>query len=251
MSAEVGSARHTAFRVIAWIVAVSAIAFGIVTAGTAIFVQDMEIHAFHNTVVASLLLVITAPAGLQAARHADHPLPGLSQIAVIGVAGVATMVLALTIDPYTMPYVVLGVVLWVMWFRRPERDAFPMERPSVVLLLLVAVAAVPVAIWVWDNARLQRIDDVSEHAELFHWLETSFTALTVLLLGLLAALRPRSFRMSAWSAGITLAIVGGASLVLSDHASALRSPWSAIALAGGIVFVLVDEWEARRRATAA
>jgi hypothetical protein len=55
--------------------------------------------------------------------------------------------------------------------------------------------------------------------------------------------------MSAWCAGITLAIVGGASLMLSDHASALRSPWSAMALAGGIVFVVVDEWEARRRAT--
>jgi hypothetical protein len=248
VSSEARSARHTAFRVIAWIMAVSAIAFGLATA-SAIFVEDMEIHAFHNVVVASLLLVISAPAALQAARHADHPLPGLSQIAMIGVAGVVTMALALTIDPYTVPYIVLGVVLWVMWLRRPERDAFPTERPSIVLFLLVAIAAVPVEIWMWDNARLQRIDDVSEHAELFHWLETSFTALTVLLLGLLAALRPRAFRMSAWCAGITLAIVGGASLMLSDHASALRSPWSAMALAGGIVFVVVDEWEARRRAT--
>jgi hypothetical protein len=55
--------------------------------------------------------------------------------------------------------------------------------------------------------------------------------------------------MSAWSGGIALSIVGGASLVLSDHASALRSPWSAIALAGGLVFVVAAEWEAKRRET--
>lgn len=249
MSDEFASAKHTAFRVIAWIMAVSAIAFGIVTAGTAIFVEEMEVHAFHNVVVASLLLVISAPAALRAARHADHPLPGLMQIAAIGVAGVATMALGLTLDPFTLPFIALGAVLWVSWLRRPERDAFPAERPSLVLLVLVAAASVPLAISASDNARLQRIDDVSEHAELFHWVETSFYALAVLLLGLLAALRPRAFRMSAWSAGIALAIMGGASLGLSDHASALRTPWPAIALAGGIVFVAAAEWEARRRGT--
>jgi len=248
VSDGVAPAKHTAFRVIAWIMAVSAIAFGVAT-GSAIFVEEMEIHAFHNVVVASLLLVISAPAALQAARHADHPLPGLMQIVAIGFAGVATMALGLTIDPFTLPFIVLGIVLWVLWLRRPERDGFPTGRPSIVLLLLVAAAAVPSVVWASDNARLQRIDDLSEHAELFHWVETSFYALAVLLLGLLAALRPRAFRMSAWSGGIALAIVGGASLALSDHASALPSPWSAIALAGGIVFVAAGEWEARRRGT--
>jgi hypothetical protein len=235
--------------VIAWIMAVSAIAFGVVTVGTGIFVEEMEVHAFHNVVVATLLLVISAPAALQAARHPDHPLPGLMQIAAIAVAGVATMALAVTLDPYTLPFIVLGGVLWVLWLRRPERDAFPAERPGIVLLALVAAAAVPLAIWTSDNARLQRIDDVSEHAELFHWVETSFFAATVLLLGLTAALRPRAFRMSAWSTGIALAIVGAASLALSDHASSLPSPWGAIAVVGGIAFVAAAEWDARRRGT--
>lgn len=239
--------RYTAFRVIAWIMAVSAIAFGIVTAGTGIAVEDMRIHSFHNVVVASLLLVISAPAAVAAARQARHPLPGLMQLTVIGLAGVATMALGLALDPFTLPFIVFGGVLWVLWLRRPERDPYPHDRPSVVLLVLVLLAAVPLTMWALDNAELQRIDEVSEHAELLHWVETSFYAIAVLLLGVLAAMRPRAFRMSAWSAGIGLAIVGGASLALPDYASALQSPWAAIALVGGIVFVLAAEWEARRR----
>ncbi|MGH2540029.1 MAG: hypothetical protein ACRDGK_05875, partial [Actinomycetota bacterium] len=109
-SASEAQPRYTGFRVIAWIMAVSAIAFGIVTAGTGIVVEDMKIHAFHNVVVASLLLAISAPAALHAARHADHPLPGLAQLAAIGVAGVATMALGLTLDPFTLPFIVLGGV---------------------------------------------------------------------------------------------------------------------------------------------
>ena len=238
--------RYIAFRVIAWIMAVSAIAFGIVTAGTGIVVEDMKIHTFHNVLVASLLLVISAPAALVAARHAAHPVPALIQLAAIGVAGLATMALSLTLDPFTLPFIVLGGVLWVLWLRRPERDPFPRERASVVLLVLVLAAAAPLTMWALDNAELQRIDDLSEHAELFHWVETSLFAVVVLLLGLLAAIRPVAFRMSAWSAGVGLAVVGGASLALRGYPSALRAPWSAIALAGGIVFVVVAEWQAAR-----
>jgi hypothetical protein len=238
--------RSTAFRVIAWIMTVAAIAFGLLNAGT-LFVQDMEIHRFHVVVVSTLLLVISAPAAWQAARHADHPLPGLMQLAVIAVAGLATMALGLKVDVFTLPFIVLGVVLWISWLRRPTRDPFPRERPSLALLVLVAAAAVPLVMWSLDNARLQRIDRVSEHAEMFHWVETSYLALVVLLLGLLAALRPRAFRMSARCAGIGLAIVGAASLALSDYASALQAPWGVIALVGGIVFVIAAAWEAGRR----
>jgi len=239
--------RYTGFRVVAWIMAVSAIAFGIVTAGTGIVVEEMRIHSFHNVVVASLLLAISAPAALAAARHPGHPLPALMQLAAIGVAGLSTMVLSLTLDPFTLPFIVFGGVLWALWLRRPERDPFPREHASVVLSVLVLAAAVPLVGWSLDSAELQRIDDVSEHAELLHWVETSFFAVAVLLLGLIAALRPVAFRSSAWSAGIGLAIAGGASLALSDYASALGSTWAAIALVGGLAFVGAAEWEARRR----
>jgi hypothetical protein len=68
----------------------------------------------------------------------------------------------------------------------------------------------------------------------------------IVLLGALAALRPTAFRLAAWVAGVALAIMGAASLLFTGYASALPDPWGWVALAGGIVFVAVAEWEVRR-----
>jgi hypothetical protein len=70
----------------------------------------------------------------------------------------------------------------------------------------------------------------------------------ILALGLLSALRPTTYRMAAWSAGIGLSILGGASLLLSNYASAVPLPWAWLAIAGGSFFVGAVEWEVRRRA---
>jgi hypothetical protein len=96
------------------------------------------------------------------------------------------------------------------------------------------------------QAELQRIDVSSEHAEFNHWVETSFYAVAVLLLGLMSALRPAAYRLTAWCAGLGLTILGGASLALGSYPSALDAPWAWAALLGGLVFVSIAEWERLR-----
>jgi hypothetical protein len=96
------------------------------------------------------------------------------------------------------------------------------------------------------QAELQRIDSSSEHAERFHWVEGSFYAIAILLLGLLAAVRPAAFRMTAWIAATALAILSVASLALQTYPSALETGWAWAAVAGSAVFVGVAEWERRR-----
>ena len=44
--------------------------------------------------------------------------------------------------------------------------------------------------------------------------------------------------MATWCAGLTLAILGAASVLFADHASALASPWGWAALFGGLAFVV-------------
>ena len=235
--------RRTAARVLAALMAVSGIAFGIVTVVLGLVDEAQLPHVVHNTVVASLLLVISAPAAIAVARAPERSIGALVTLAVIGVAGLATMALSVTLDPFTLPFVVLVGVLWAL---RPTRERpLPAGRPSLVLLGMVAAAAAPLILYALGNASMQRTD-VSDHARFFHWVETSFYAVAVLLLGLLAAIRPAAYRLAAWSAGVALAVLGAASLFLTGYPSALDTPSAAAALAGGIAFIGVAEWEARR-----
>jgi hypothetical protein len=247
---EVGRApstgRRIAFRIIATVVGVSGMAFGLFTAVFGIISEDQRVHAFHNTVVAALLLVLSAPPALVAARAPERSSRALVHLAVVGVAGLVTMALALTIDVFTLPVVVLIGVLWLL--RPPQEERATAGRPSPVLLVLVLAAAVPLAAYALTHAELQRIDSTSEHAEFYHWVETSFYAASILLLGLLVALRPAAYRYSAWAAGVALAVLGGGSLLLGDYVSALDTSWAWAALAGGIAFAGIAEWEFRRSA---
>ena len=236
--------RLRTFRVIAAIMAMSGVAFGLFTAVFGIVSEAQEIHAFHNVVVAALLLVLSAPPAIAAARAPDRAAGPLLHLVAVSVAGLITMVLGLRVDIFTLPFIVLVGVLLML--QRPRVPALAVGRLSPSLAVLVAVAVLPLVIYALEQAELQRIDFSSEHAEFNHWVEMSFYALAVLLLGLMAALRPVAYRLTAWCAGLGLAILGGASLALGPYASALDPLWAWAALIGGLVFVSVAEWERLR-----
>jgi hypothetical protein len=238
--------RFRTFRVIAAIMAVSGVAFGLFTAVSGMVSEAQEIHAFHNVVVAALLLALSAPPAIAAARAPDRAAGPLLHLVAVSVAGLITMVLGLKVDIFTLPFIVLVGVLLILQVPRTRGPALAAGRLSPSLAVLVAVAALPLVTYALAQAELQRIDISSEHAEFNHWVETSFYAVAVLLLGLVAALRPAAYRLTAWCAGLGLAILGGASLALGHYASALDGPWAWAALLGGLVFVSVAEWERLR-----
>jgi hypothetical protein len=236
--------RLKAVRVIAWFMAVSAIAFGLVTVVFGIVSPEQEVHAFHNAVVAALLLVLSAPPAVAVARSPERSMRPLLVLAALAIAGLATMILSFTLDPFTMPFVVLIGVLWIL---RPSREPLlAAGRPSRVLLVLVLLSAGPLVAYALNQAEFQRIDSVSSHDAFFHWVETSFYALAVIMLGLLAALRPAAHRLAAWCGGMALGVLGAASLGLGSYASALDTTWAVAALAGSVAFVVLAEWEFRK-----
>ena len=236
--------RLTAMRIIAWLLTVSGVGFGLFTIVFGVIGPDQEIHAVHNAVVASLLIILTAPPMLAVARAPERAIRPLVILAVLAVAGLAAMALALTPDPFILPVLVLIGVLW--WLAPSREGAVPPGRPSLVMLAIVLAGAVLLVPYAIENAGLQRTDHTSDHAAFFHWVEASFTAAGIVLVGLLAALRPRAFRMATWCAGLALAVLGAASVLFPGYASALASPWSWAALVGGLAFIGVGEWEARR-----
>jgi hypothetical protein len=236
--------RRKAFRVIAIFMAVSGVAFGAFTAVFGIVSEAQEIHAFHNAVVATLLLVLSAPAALAAARGGEQAAASVLHLVALSVAGLGTMLLGQKIDIFTLPFVLF--VGGLVALRVARFEAVKSGRWSLVLAVLVVAAAVPLLSYALGEAELQRIDHSSEHAEFNHWVEMSFVAVGVLLLGALTAFRPAAFRLSAWSAGITLTVLGGASLAFSSHASAMSESMGWAALFGGVLFIAVAEVERRR-----
>jgi hypothetical protein len=241
--------RLTAMRVIAWLLVASGTAFGLFTIVFGIVGPDQEIHAVHNAVVASLLLVLTVPPMVAVAREPGKAPRPLLILAALTVAGLAAMALALTPDPFILPVLVMIGVLWWLSPSREER-LVPAGTPSLVMLALVLAGAVLLAPVGIENAGLQRTDHASDHAAFYHWVETAFYAFGIPLVGLVGALRPAAFRMATWGAGLALVIFGVASVVFAQHASALPAPWGWVALVGGLGFIGLGEWDARQAVAA-
>jgi hypothetical protein len=235
--------RLTAMRVIAWVLAATGVAFGLFTIVFGVVGPDQEIHAVHNAVVASLLLVLTAPPMIAVARAPGRAIRPLMILAALTVAGLSAMAVALTPDPFILPVLVFIGVLW--WLAPTRDDPIPPGRPNPIMVALVIAGAVLLVPFAIEQAVLQRTDRTSDHAAFYHWVEMAFTAAGIVLVGLVAALRPYAFRMATWSAGLALAVLGAASVLFAQHASALGAPWSWATLVGGLGFIAVGEWAAR------
>lgn len=244
-SAPAAVGRTRATRIIAGSMAASAVLFGVATAVLAFALESQRIHAFHNAVVAALLLVLSAPAAVDVARRPQRSGPGLMMLTVLSVAALLTMAASLTADPFTLPFVLLTAVLWTI--RPARRGRTRRTYPSPVLLGMVLAAAVPLTVYASGQAELQRTVVGDDHSQFFHWTEASFYAAGVVLVGLLAAIAPARYRLAAWCAGLALSIFGAASLLLGGYASAVSAPWAAAALVGGASFTAAARWEARRR----
>jgi hypothetical protein len=236
--------RLTIFRIVATIMAVAAVGGGVFTAVFGIVNPAQAPHAFHNAVVAALLIVLSAPPVIVALRAPERATRALTILAVLALAALATMALSLTLDPFTLPFVVAIGALWAL--RPPHGDLIPTGRPSWLLLVLVIAAAAPLVTYGVSQAELQRSDHTSDHAAFFHWVEASFYTVGILLLGVLTALRPAAYRLAGWMAAVALAVLGAGSLLLPTYASAIETPWAWAALGGAIAFVAIAEWEARR-----
>ncbi len=227
--------RSRVTRLIAGLMAGSAVVFGAFTIVFGIVAESQRIHGFHNVVVAALLLVLSAPPALAIARRPDRSDAPLMTLTVLSAAALITMAASLTIDPFTLPFVVFTGVLWTV---RPSAERAPHdERPSWGLLLLVVAGAVPLIVYALGQAELQRTLSGDEHSQFFHWVEASFYSTGILFLGLLAALRPGTHRMAGFSAGLGLIIFGLAALLLGGYASAVSAPWAWLAAVGGVAFI--------------
>jgi len=75
--------------------------------------------------------------------------------------------------------------------------------------------------------------------------EVAALAIAIVAGGMLAASKPGGWRVTAWSMGAAAVIVGSASIVLPELPGALGQAAGAVAVAWGVLFVALAEWEVR------
>lgn len=166
--------------------------------------------------------------------HLGEPRPGLDQV-VFG-----TVLLILT-----------GGVIPALHPRREEvlRGGQELSKPMAALGVVGLAVAAPYAL---EQIQIQLAADLATDPHSAggqqHWDEMATTTLALPLVALVAALRTRGWRLVAWTAGISTAIFGAASVLMPEQASSPGVVWGGVALAGGVLFIAVAEVEIRRKA---
>lgn len=142
---------------------------------------------------------------------------------------------------------ILVVTLGILFALHPARREFLRRGASLSpsLLLVAVLAATPlIAYALHMGAEARELVGPPHHVQR---LSTQASlAVAILVTALLAALRTRGWRIPAWSAGLAALVFGLASMAFPESAGAVSRWWAALAIAGGVLFVGVAEWEAGR-----
>ncbi len=126
--------------------------------------------------------------------------------------------------------------------------SFRVSRVNWAMLALIAIAAVPLIAFASTNIRLQRtVEDI--HAIMGHFGFMAALCFTVIGVGLLASLRPDGWRLTAWVAGLLVALLGVTSALYPDATSSVDLIWALAAIAWGVAFVAAAELTTDAEAT--
>ena len=204
-----------------------------------------RVHDLSNGVLTGLLFAL--PLLALAVRKRVAP---LHQVAVASLAGIAAA--AISADAIWLVFVAPGLVAVavLLGIGGPAfRRAFlaPERNPSPGLAVIPLAAAVPLTMFAWSMAKLQRAGVAGDsHVDEHHWAAMASMAITLWLVPLLASLRMPGWLVPARCAGLGAVVFGVASLVFPDTAGSVGKTWGIELILGGAVYLGLVELEARR-----
>ena len=225
-------------------------------------------HQVHELCFGALF-AMTFVGLLSQLRNPERKIAGMFQVMLpIFITVPLTLIVNQFIDPTIPVFLVLPLVL--LWLH-PART--PDWRPSVVLVVLAGIAAVPLIVFAVDQLAtgiraastggdiLREMDPDATEREIVreleaagipraerievlhfgHWVGMGGFALSIVGISVLGALRPRGWRLLIWSAAAALSVYALASLRYPSDASALSGLWAGLALAWAVLFVMMAE----------
>jgi hypothetical protein len=251
------SGRRVAFMVLALVFAAGALG-GLFGIGIVVGWFDNDaggIHRVHDIGFGILFGVLLTGALVALARRPEAKPSAFLQIVAVAVAALVSGVVSYTVG-YVVIALVVAVAVAILFLLHPARGTLlrtPAD-PSQVMVAATLAGAVPLVWFGLTAARLQRDGPPADpHVQAGHWATMAAMAFGVVLVGLLASLRLPGWRFTAWCAGLGAAVYGLASIVLHrfpgttiPYAGSEGTGWGLAALLGGLAFVAVAEWEARR-----
>jgi hypothetical protein len=249
--------RRIAFTVVAVIFGLGA-AFGLFGVALIVGWFDNEaggIHRVHYLGFGVLFGVILTTALFAMARRPETRPSAFYQVVAAALAALVAALVAA--DPgYLLFGVIMAVAAAILLALHPARSGVlhPVPHPSTIMGLVAFAGAVPLVWFGLTAARLQRDGaPVDPHVNMDHWAIMASMAFALVLVGFLAAARTRGWRLTAWCAGLGAAVYGLASIVFHrfpgtnvPYPGSEGIGWGLVAIVGGLAFIAVAEWEARR-----
>lgn len=202
-------------------------------------------HFVHDVAFMYLIVVTGVAMLVQLYRPAERV--AAMQIAVVVAAILTVGTLASSgFDPLL---VIVDAPIALAALAHPARgelvrsDAVASRTVSPAVVALVALALVPVALYAAGQLNLQATL-ADEHAALGHYAGMATLALSIVAVGLLAAVGGTGRRAAAYAAG-SFAVVLGAASLFQPAVSALDGTWSVLAILWGLALVAAFEWSVR------
>lgn len=213
------------------------------------------IHRVHDIGFGVLYGVLLTVAFVAMAGRPGSKTAAFFQVVVTALAAlIAGLVTA--DQSYLMLALVVFVAAAILLALHPARAELfhPAPRPSPVIATFVLAASVPFVWFGLTMANLQREGAPADpHVSMDHWANMAAMAFGLVLAGLLASSGIRGWRLTAWCAGLGAAAYGLASIVFQRFpGTSVPYPgsegvgWGLVAVIGGLAFIALSEWEARR-----
>jgi len=178
-------------------------------------------------------------------RSPERTIAGVQQ-AVLGIlAFLITALIGGRQEPLQASLLFLAA-LALLVVLHPVRGEFfkPGTGLAASLAAISVLGAIPVAIYA-VNMLVQARQFVGPPHHADRLAEMAATAIAIVLVGMLASLRTRGWRISAWSAGAATIVVGLASIVFPDAPGAVGRFWGTLAVGAGVLFVGLAEFAQR------
>ena len=246
----VSHGRMLAFRIVAGVFGALTLLLTIGGAFPVLFNEPDKVHSFH---VLGALPVYVLLTGLPLVVLAIRPMDVVALRVAWATAIGSTVAAVFGQDLISGLFIIAPVVLVVLTILAPMRgDLMRFGSPTIALLALAIIGAIPAIIYAWDNARIQLdVDpgmDMTGHWSGHHWSGIAGAALALVLAGVVLSFRHAGDRMWIWAGGLAAMLFGVAGITFSDalrYPSSIGMLWGVGVFFVGLVYIVVAEVSSR------